>query len=159
MKIKRIVYRTDTFTDFSGMERPVTMCAASIIADKDLPFCKGKILSIGIAIGHPNDKDIWDEKKGKSIAFNKALSCNGSFLCTNDSGLISSELVDVLLNREMEHFKKDPGLYIAAYNDAKKKYEKKLEVEEMTTKLKEKLSKINVNELPEKTRERLFDLL
>lgn len=149
MKVKKSVYLVDKFVDYTGTERPVTMCASSIecdvkdgivIADfrntdciEDAEGCRvTKILSLGIAVGHINDKNCWNEEIGKKIALGRSLKWNiGSpILVTSYKGFISTELVDAFLKKEMEHFKKDPGTYITGYNDSKERYLKKCQTEQ-----------------------------
>lgn len=142
MKVKKSVYLVDKFVDYTGTERPVTMCASSIECDvnnifignfEDDEFCSiTKILSLGIAVGHINDKNCWNEEIGKKIALGRSLKWNvGSpILVTSCKGFISTELVDAFLKKEMEHFKKDPGTYISGYNDSKERYLKKCQTEQ-----------------------------
>lgn len=133
MKVKKSVYLVDKFVDYTGAERPVTMCASSLEPDEEV-FVIGydwslsqakKILSLGIAVGHINDKNCWNEEIGKKIALGRSLKIgvNSPILVTTEKGFISAELVDAFLKKEMEHFKKDPGTYITGYDKAKQRYQ------------------------------------
>lgn len=150
MKVKKAVYYHTYFEDFKNQERPVTICALSII-DEDATYGKGeyydnspKILSLGIAIGHIQDKKLWSREMGEKIAYNKAINwwTNDNILVSSKAGYISTELVDALLAREAEHIQLDPGNYIKGYNEAKKKYLSKdntINIKE----LKDKISKLD----------------
>lgn len=133
MKVKKSVYLVDKFVDYTGVERPVTMCASSLEPEEGT-FLIGynfkargveKILSLGIAVGHINDKNCWNEEIGKKIALGRSLKIDvdSPVLVTTQKGFISAELVDAFLKKEMEHFKKDPGTYITGYDKAKQRYQ------------------------------------
>lgn len=140
MKVKKSVYLVDKFVDYTGAERPVTMCASSLEPEEGT-FLIGynfkvrgveKILSLGIAVGHINDKNCWNEEIGKKIALGRSLKIdvNSPILVTTHKGFISAELVDAFLKKEMEHFKKDPGTYITGYDKAKQRYQCQKKVEQ-----------------------------
>lgn len=140
MKVKKSVYLVDKFVDYTEAERPVTMCASSLEPEEGT-FLIGynfkvrgveKILSLGIAVGHINDKNCWNEEIGKKIALGRSLKIdvNSPVLVTTQKGFISAELVDTFLKKEMEHFKKDPGTYIAGYDKAKQRYQCQKKVEQ-----------------------------
>ena len=140
MKVKKSVYLVDKFVDYTGTERPVTMCASSLEPEEGT-FLIGynfkargveKILSLGIAVGHINDKNCWNEEIGKKIALGRSLKIdvNSPVLVTTQKGFISAELVDAFLKKEMEHFKKDPGTYITGYDKAKQRYQCQKKVEQ-----------------------------
>jgi len=140
MKVKKSVYLVDKFVDYAGVERPVTMCASSLEPEEGT-FLIGynfkargveKILSLGIAVGHINDKNCWNEEIGKKIALGRSLKIdvNSPVLVTTQKGFISAELVDAFLKKEMEHFKKDPGTYIKGYDKAKQRYQCQKKVEQ-----------------------------
>ena len=140
MKVKKSVYLVDKFVDYTGAERPVTMCASSLEPEEGT-FLIGynfkargveKILSLGIAVGHINDKNCWNEEIGKKIALGRSLKIdvNSPVLVTTQKGFISAELVDAFLKKEMEHFKKDPGTYITGYDKAKQRYQCQKKVEQ-----------------------------
>lgn len=161
MKIKKTVYRKDTFKDYDGNVRPVIMCAVSAIAEEqdldDMGFdefdecdeaLNSKMLFVGVAIGHINDKDSWNDEKGKKIAFNKALS-GKHMIITNTPGFISSELVDALLNKEMEYFKKEPSVYIKGYYDALNRRMKKATIEDNFNKILPKMQELPLSKKEE----------
>lgn len=141
-KVKRSIYLKDEFVDYEGLKRPVIMCAVSVIPDDG---CKDyKAFSIGISVCHKNDINNFNEELGKTIAYNKAISFkNVPLIETNTPGLISAELVDLVMKKEMQRFKENPGEYLAGYKDAQKKYFsdiRKKEINELTSKVEKSLN-------------------
>ena len=80
-----------------------------------------KMLTIGVAVRCVRDKD---NGYGERIAYGKAVKLQNHVLFTPNSGMINTKMVKALLEQEAEHFKKDPGSYLAGYNVDKFKYEK-----------------------------------
>lgn len=155
MKVKKTVYYHTYFEDFTGEERPVTLCALSIIdnlathgLDEEYVIA-AKVCSIGVAIGHISDKKTWSRELGEKIAYNKALNwySNGNFITASKEGLISSEMVDALLAREAEYIQLNPGAYIKGYNEYKDKW---LNKSKGTNNLKENLSSLDLSKLSDK---------
>ena len=162
MKIKRIVYKHDNFVDFKGNERPVTFCAVSFVTELKGIDCTEKFLSLGVSVGHENDKDSWSNEIGERIAYNKAVSGkNCPILSTNRSGMISTELVEALLNKEIQYFKKDPGTYIKGYRDAEeawKKQQEKIKITSDLLGLKAELTNLDLHKLDKSDLTTLADI-
>lgn len=117
--MKKIVYKTGVFTDFTGMEREVIFCAISVDEGKDSPI---KMLNIGIAVQNP--KDARNTELGKTIASGKALKPKSSVgrILTDNKGFINTKVVNALLEQEFEYFRTNPGAYLASYNKDKALY-------------------------------------
>ena len=90
-----------------------------------------KMLTIGVAVRCLSDKD---NGYGERIAYGKAVKLKNHVLYATHPGMINTKMVKALLEQEAEHFKKDPGSYLAGYNKDKFRYEKtgKIAPAEMT---------------------------
>lgn len=80
-----------------------------------------KMLSVGVAVRCVRDKDTGI---GERIAYGKAIKFRNHVLFVSHPGMINTKMVKALLEQEAEHFKKDPGSYLAGYNVDKFKFEK-----------------------------------
>ena len=153
MKKDVAIYKNGVIVDFKGVEHPFIVCALSTssfnedpdydvsltVYDKDLnDYCNEaglpRAVFIGVSVCNPGDE--WNEEKGKMIAkakaggfkFNKPYKSAALF--ATRAGLISTELVEALLTREVAHIQEDPESVIPGYNQMKAKYEQKLKEEE-----------------------------
>lgn len=81
-----------------------------------------KMLSVGVATRCV--RDTHDADLGVRIAYGKALKLLDHSLYVSHPGMINTKMVKALLEQEAEHFKKDPGSYLAGYNEAKARYAK-----------------------------------
>ena len=81
-----------------------------------------KMLSVGVATRCV--RDTHDADLGVRIAYGKALKLLDHSLYVSHPGMINTKMVKALLEQEADHFKKDPGSYLAGYNDAKARYAK-----------------------------------
>ena len=91
-----------------------------------------KMLSVGIAVRCVRDED---NGLGERIAYGKAVKLQNHVLFTSHPGMINTKMVKAFLEQEAEHFEKDPGSYIASYNNDKFNYMKtgKIAQAELTT--------------------------
>ena len=132
MKNEKVVYLNGEFVNFKGETQKVILCAVSVclqdsvIVSGDIESVEGvdgvvvnKALFIGVSIQNP--KDTYNEEIGKKIAYSKAKT-TGSIITTNYSGFINSETVNCILNNLLNYIKKDPGVAIAGYDKALKKF-------------------------------------
>lgn len=128
---ERVVYRVDSFVDFTGIERQFVMAALSQETDAALEdwtegvrdwdiYCP-KRLSLGISVCRP--EDTFNEETGKAIALGKARRNVDHAFYSTDPGLINRGVVEALLDQEAAFFKQCPGKYITGYDEAKEKYE------------------------------------
>lgn len=129
----------DSFTDYSGRVHHFVIVGMShpledvIAVSKDLVGVEilGKLnkgVSLGISICNPEDK--FEEKvgvlKATARAENSAIS-----LYAHDGGQINSTLVRAFLLQEAEYLKNNPELYIRGYAEAKARWEKNHEMQEL----------------------------
>lgn len=148
--MKEIVnYKVGEFVDYLGVTHKFVVCAVSTgnlkdsegnevfnvlrmetyddyMDELDIP----RALFLGVSICNP--KDEFDLEKGKTIAYNKATTIkdiNHPAIYTTRPGFINTEVVEALLNNSVEYIKRDPGSVIPGYDEARKKYLKKLENE------------------------------
>ena len=132
MKNEKVVYLNGEFVNFKGETQKVILCAVSVclqdsvIVSGDIESVEGvdgvvvnKALYIGVSIQNP--KDAYNEELGKKIAYSKAKT-TGSIITTSYSGFINSETVNCILNNLLNYIKKDPGVVIAGYDKALKKF-------------------------------------
>lgn len=90
-----------------------------------------KFLTLGVAFCHQNDE--FDPAIGEKIAYEKALNAANSgatFLATNEPGMINEDTVTAFIDNKIKYIQKDPGSLIAGYDEARKKYEERLILEE-----------------------------
>lgn len=118
---------TGQFVDYAGNTRDFTMVAVSVpvdmlLVDGTLAYrnCE-KVLTIGVAVRSAQDKD---NGMGVRIAYGKALKKADHILAVTHEGMINTTMVDALLQQEAAYFAKNPGMYLAGYNDDKERYEK-----------------------------------
>lgn len=133
----KVVYKEGKFIDFCGRERQFVIAAVSIKIDgsvaendpnddtiwgEDLfnEDCY-KVVSLGFAICHPDDK--FDARVGKQVAFSKALNSRKYALYSTHKGLINATMINALLEQEAKFFVKDPGYYVKGYREDEKKTE------------------------------------
>lgn len=142
MKSNVIEYLTDSFVDFKGVEHKFVACAVSgtpepyegmelaiSYVDGDYAsFDDGqyiqRVVSIGFSVCNP--EDTFDEKKGKNIAYHKALSnLSNPILYSPVNGVINKTLVKALLKQECKFSKENPERIIRGYNESRDRYEKR----------------------------------
>lgn len=78
-----------------------------------------KMLSVGVAVRAVRDNDLGI---GERIAYGKAVKLRNHVLFATHPGMINTKMVKAFLEQEAEHFKKDPGSYLTAYNADKFRY-------------------------------------
>ena len=149
MKKEIIDFLKGEFTDYAGVTRSFIFAAVSEVLpnaaeDGDgnefdvnydvVEFVSGfngnidishqdtvvKKLSIGVSV--QNAKDKFDEELGKVIATGKARKRPVGVFYSTSAGLISSAMVKAVLENEVNHFKTNPGMYIAGYDKDAAKY-------------------------------------
>lgn len=149
MKQNIVEYKVFSFIDFKGLEHKAVACAISntpepiddgygklAISHISEEYCYPetvqyveRIVSIGYSICNP--EDTFDENKGKSIAYHKALNnFSKPILCSPVKGVINKTLVKALLNQEVKFVSENPERVIKGYNDSKARYEKRKKTEE-----------------------------
>ena len=121
-----------------------------------------KALFIGVSICNP--KDEYDFEKGKAIAYKKATrlkNLNQPMMISTRAGFINTEVVEALLDNIVKYIKKDPGSEISGYDEAKKKYLKKVEDDNFVLNSSENLVKLaeNIKELTKKEKKDLERLI
>lgn len=157
MKKDIVMYKDGAFEDFRGIAHKFIVCALStsfynedpdysvVLATTDEMNGVGldeitlpRAVFIGISVCNPGNGstkvgDDWNEEKGKMIALAKAKGFKydkpwkSAALFATRPGLISTELVEALLNKEVQHVIDDPESVIPGYNKMKADYERKLE--------------------------------
>lgn len=147
MKQNIVEYKVFSFIDFKGLEHKVVACAISNTPEPiddgygelaisyikycypETVQCVERIVSIGYSICNP--EDTFDENKGKSIAYHKALNnLSKPILCSPVKGVINKTLVKALLDQEVKFVSENPERVIKGYNDSKARYEKRKKTEE-----------------------------
>lgn len=175
MKKDVAMFKKGSIVDFQGVEHPFIVCALSTnnfqteeakIAITTFDASEYEIDSlfvpravfIGVSVCNPCDE--WDEEKGKMIALSKAkgfkpeLIEKSAALFATRPGLISTELVEALLTREVAHIQDNPESVIPGYNQMKARFEEQQENEKFLKKTPEKLMNI-VDQLNSLTSEEL----
>ena len=134
MKKEFVTYKSDSFTDFKGVVHHFTVCTISKRADGEFTeyedelekyFEFSKVLSFGVAICNPLDQ--YDQKRGESMAYHRALEGNFKIVTTRP-GIINQKTVDALMNDYIEFIKRDPGSIIKGYEESRKKWNRKQEL-------------------------------
>lgn len=133
--MEKIVYKIDSFEDFTGTQRQVIMAAVSqevrgnAFTATSTDFTGTSIIKevrLGVSVQSPSDIEVPNEELGKIIAVGKAKkekSCFGKLFST-DKGFINHKLIDAFLSQEMDYFKQNPGKYIKGYNRDKELFDK-----------------------------------
>jgi len=163
MKKDIVMFKNGSFVDFQGVTRQFVVCALStsqfnneehevdltvygsegiLEGETSLP----RAVFIGISVCNPIDE--WDENKGRMIAEAKARGFKydapekSAALFATRAGMISEILVQALLDREVEHIKEDPEYVIKGYNQMKKRWEEKQEMEKYVKETPENLANL-----------------
>lgn len=180
--MKEIVnYKVGEFVDYLGETHKFVVCAVSTknfedregnevfnvlrmetyddyMDELDIP----RALFLGVSICNP--KDEFDLEKGKIIAYNKATTIkdiNHPAIYTTRPGFINTEVVEALLNNSVEYIKRDPGSVIPGYDEARKKYLKKLENEKFLASVNPEILDLakSIKSLDENSKEDLIKVL
>lgn len=133
-------YLTDSFIDYAGKEHKLVACALSMAPEaskfQEAGFswntedgyddvCVCRIVTLGIAVCNP--EDLFDEEKGKRIAYNKALHNNElPKLVSVTKGIINKTLIQALLKQELDFVKGNPERVIAGYHESKVRFNKRI---------------------------------
>lgn len=120
----------DSFFDYEGKEHHFTLAAISEMPNvfiEDTFFIE-KVLKIGLAICNPDDT--YNEKVGACTAIGRAKK-SAPVLYSTISGLINTKMVRALLEQEAEYIKNNPEQYIVGYREAKERWEKRKQIEEL----------------------------
>ena len=142
---ERVAYKEGKFTDYSGIERPFVIAAVSVENTLNLNFgdeefkIKNKGVYFGISVLHPTDlgykklkeedpdsakTPIYSLEVGKVIAKNKAVNektCINYIEC-EDPGLLSSSVIESMLEQQARYFISNPSKYLAGYEKARITY-------------------------------------
>lgn len=145
MKKDVAMFKKGVIVDFKGVEHPFIVCALStskynndeysvsldvienssldVVGETDVP----RAVFIGVSVCNPIDG--WDENKGKMIAQCKAAGFKATkpfksaALFATKEGLISTELVEALLNKEVLYIQENPESVIPGYTQMKERFE------------------------------------
>lgn len=141
-------FLVDSFIDYKGDEHKVVLCALSqtpeeydedslmvvwsngydIDGNADICHNVFRTVSLGVAICCPADKKVFSEEIGKKIALNRAEKAVPKFVSL-EPGVINTTLVKAFLEQEMAYIKKCPEKFIEGYEEAMKRYNKKLNLD------------------------------
>lgn len=143
MKQDIATYIVDSFIDYAGKEHKIVACALSQSPENNIDESlmvgwandKGqmqtdasiyhdvyRLVTVGVAICNPEDE--FDEKRGKTIAYNKAANIEDlPRIYTPNKGVITKELVDVFLKQQVKFIKENPEKVIKGYLEAKSDFE------------------------------------
>ena len=129
------IFENGSFIDYAGKEHKYTI-AGVVIAYKEgeagiyYPDPVGdwydfeddvyKMISIGISICNPLDK--YDGKIGQLRAEGRAKKHMQRVVAFNKGGMCSEDAVAFFVNQTARALESNPGLFIAGYNAAAKKY-------------------------------------
>lgn len=123
----KTIYKVSEFVDYAGKTRPFVIAAVCDF-DEDEYSNFSKVISLGISACRANDA--FDPELGITIAEGKAKKCKDHALYLTDGGLCNDTLVHALLDQEENYFKRNPGYYLAGYDNDKEKYLKMCEKKE-----------------------------
>ena len=131
----------DSFVDYAGKTHHFVIAALcqtpdnedlNAIMDDDEEFCledmADRTVTLGVSICNPLDE--FDEKTGTLKAIGRAKQ-NDPALFAYNRGYISVELIRAFLKQEAEYLKRHPDVYIVSYNEAKERYLKNKEMQEL----------------------------
>lgn len=142
-------YLIDSFVDFKGETRKVVICALSqtpvetdgddlmvvwsngedVDPNADIYHNVMRTLTLGVAICCPMDVKAFSEETGKKIAYNRAEQAVPKLVAL-EPGVINTTLVKGFLQQEMDFIKRCPEKFIKGYEEAKKRHEQRIEIEE-----------------------------
>jgi hypothetical protein len=146
MKKDIVEYCVGIFTDFKNQQHVITACAVSktpessdlmvgwvnddnrLDEDEDIFNSVVRTVSIGFSICSPGDE--YDEEVGKQIAFNRANKAI-PVLYSTQKGIISSDLVQTLMDKEIEYLKSHPEKIFPGYAKSYKRYAMKVAAKEL----------------------------
>ena len=143
------MYKNGSFIDFQGVTRQFVVCALStssfntdeqevaITTYEGKGFLVGEVVSpravfIGVSVCNPQDQ--WNEEKGKMIALAKARGFKldapekSAALFATRAGLISEEMINAILDREVQHVIDVPESVIKGYGKMKARWEEEQEM-------------------------------
>jgi hypothetical protein len=141
-------FLVDSFIDYKGDEHKVVLCALSQTPEQcdddtlmvvwsngydvdetaDIYHDVLRTVSLGIAICCPADKKAFSEEIGKKIALNRAEKAIPKFVSL-EPGVVNTTVVKAFLEQEMAFVKKCPEKFIKGYDEAKARYNKKLNLD------------------------------
>lgn len=142
MKQDIVIYKVDSFIDYTGKKRMIVACALSETPGDDqydllvgwvdrndriqtnAKLCHEvyRMVTIGIAVCNP--EDTFNEEVGRKIAYNKAKNIESlPRLYAPCKGVITKELVDTFLDQQIQFFKEHPETIIKGYAEAACQYE------------------------------------
>lgn len=150
----RVNYIVDSFTDYKGLEHKFVVAAVASVLDEavfvedrfndDFMGLATKVVRLGISICNP--VDTFNEKVGILKASARAEQNDPSIYF--DGNYFGKEAVVKALMEELAHeIKKNPGDFIEGYDESKRKYFLRLEMEKIASELtdfdKEIMAKLN----------------
>lgn len=134
-------FKTDSFVDYKGVERPFTLCA---IVNKDTDLMFGELsewtigevsigfpsllgaaeveISIGFSIVHASDIKRVDEAIGKKIAEGRAEKKPFDTGIFTNAKILNNKVVNALLDNYAFVMKTNPGAFIEGYDQMKERY-------------------------------------
>lgn len=134
MKKQVIDYHVDSFTDYEGNERRFIVAAISFPHDKFK-----RAISIGVSICHKDDE--FDENLGVKFALKNAKKSNIKVFATV-GGIVTTKLVDLLLEQEASYFKENPASHIPGYTQMEKEYKEAKALEDLEQNLNDNQKKL-----------------
>ena len=128
-----------SFEDYAGKQHDFVIAAVVEKKLQDAVACQSDgddvamvpvitRIGLGVAICHPNDE--FNQEYGEQVAQGRAEKYidDSAYFTTNAfSVLASPDVVKMILDNNAAHLKDHPGFYIPGYDEAKAKYEAKLQ--------------------------------
>lgn len=141
MKQDIVIYKVDSFIDYTGKKRMIVACALSETpGDDQYDLLVGwvdrndriqtnaklyhevyRMVTVGIAVCNP--EDTFNEEVGRKIAYNKAKNIESlPRIYAPCKGVITKEIVNTFLDQQIQFFKEHPETIIVGYQEAAQKY-------------------------------------
>ncbi len=130
---ERIEVLQSEFTDYAGRVHKFVIVGVSVCNEERITYDNyvtyiPKALKIGISICNPNDE--FDFDKGYNKAYTRAKKSEPA-LYASKKGYINSKMINAFLEQEAEYLINNPENYIEGYLDAKKRYLRNSEMDNL----------------------------
>lgn len=137
---KTVQFTKGSFSDYEGKQHNFVIAAVvekklenSIVIQSDNNGDMATVpvitrIGLGVAICHPNDE--FNQEYGEQVAQGRAEKYidDSAYFTTNAFSILASPaVVKMILDNNAEHVINHPGFYIPGYDEAKAKYEAKLQ--------------------------------
>ena len=133
------VVKHGSFVDFRGFEHKFVIAGVMLDLQRystesiiTTPRFEGyipieKALSIGISIcnpgnGNPDTGDTYNENVGELQAIGRAEKKCDRVITFSKSGMVNADIVNDFVNRTVDTLTKNPGIFIAGYAAAERKF-------------------------------------